>query len=612
METNSLSGRQPSFWSFVSTDESVEKGQWNFWAIVEIVVAIAVYWYLAIEWRTLIPLYSSLFIAPLLFMRSPASVKQGLVWFEKGFFPLKLLDEPQAQVDVDELYQMRWAWIGAGIGAALTVALNYLGANAFFLGYKGWSGFWRGAVFVYVLIQVAVAIVQVAAGTIVGTDGGRGAGSAVSLAAGAACATALATAVVTGGGAAVMGAGAGAVVFAIAVATALATASGSMMVVSYLPGLGAGILINALIVRFVATARHAIDGYAEMPANIRRLAFFTAPGHAPEILPGLPEKHGFRANIMITRAKQELASSTFSERLAGLITLLSVPLWFAPGWGYRFILKSTLWLWWLLFFVGGAPNVVGGAPGLEADFKKWKVRIPLAAAFAGLTLFVALNALEPAVLNAFGDAPLLPIVAVIFLVDWRSIPFLPLAGFVSSILTIVTWLWADSVVKDAIVADREKEVKIGLSRLAHLIQWKTAFGYLTMVLIMVYIAFYLNAAYLNEGRRGLPIADAALSWFSWLYGEKHARALMPCSEVLSRRNDESGPVSRSVTPPLEPSGFSGHRIGAGFAIGTIQAHLSISGHQWTPYLPNGAAAFSSIKPLLLIGRALDLRPSCLS
>jgi hypothetical protein len=106
---------------------------------------------------------------------------------------------------------------------------------------------------------------------------------------------------------------------------------------------------------------------------------------------------------------------------------------------------------------------------------------------------------------------------VLFLIDWGSIPFIPLLGASSSVLTLGAWLWADSIVKDSEVSGREDKVSRGLAGLAHLIQRKTAIGVLTIALLMLYVAFHANA------RLGLwPLSGWLFNGLSWLYGENAA------------------------------------------------------------------------------------------
>jgi len=74
------------FWSLRSDDESVERGQLNFWAMLETLLAIAGFWWIALKYETFFLLYSSLFVAPLLFLRSEESVRQGVEWRDRGMF----------------------------------------------------------------------------------------------------------------------------------------------------------------------------------------------------------------------------------------------------------------------------------------------------------------------------------------------------------------------------------------------------------------------------------------------------------------------------------------------------------------------------------------------
>jgi hypothetical protein len=129
------------------------------------------------------------------------------------------------------------------------------------------------------------------------------------------------------------------------------------------------------------------------------------------------------------------------------------------------------------------------------------------------------NFIMPFVSNRLSDKPLIPVLAVFFLIDWGAIPFLPLLGASSSVLTMAAWLWADSIVKDSKVSGREAKVVWGLAWLPHLIQLKTAIGVLTIALLMLYVAFHANA------RLGLwPLSDWLFNGLSWLYG-KYAAAL---------------------------------------------------------------------------------------
>jgi hypothetical protein len=69
-ETEATAALCGSFWSPFSDEESVARGEIRFWAIVETVLAIAVFWWIAIRWEKFTLLTTSLFVVPLLLLRS--------------------------------------------------------------------------------------------------------------------------------------------------------------------------------------------------------------------------------------------------------------------------------------------------------------------------------------------------------------------------------------------------------------------------------------------------------------------------------------------------------------------------------------------------------------
>ena len=62
------------------------RGEARFWAIVETLAAMAVFWRLAIRYETFLLLTTSLFVAPLLLLRSDESTRLGVKWFDEGSF----------------------------------------------------------------------------------------------------------------------------------------------------------------------------------------------------------------------------------------------------------------------------------------------------------------------------------------------------------------------------------------------------------------------------------------------------------------------------------------------------------------------------------------------
>ncbi|MBF0368608.1 MAG: hypothetical protein HQL52_04045 [Magnetococcales bacterium] len=66
---------------WISTDESIAKGEPTVLAIVETLLAICAYWWIAWYYDTHYHLLISITIAPLLLLRSKESTEKGVAWF---------------------------------------------------------------------------------------------------------------------------------------------------------------------------------------------------------------------------------------------------------------------------------------------------------------------------------------------------------------------------------------------------------------------------------------------------------------------------------------------------------------------------------------------------
>ena len=82
--------------------------------------------------------------------------------------------------------------------------------------------------------------------------------------------------------------------------------------------------------------------------------------------PACPQSTNFVSMVYFQRFR-EFASAKLGEMTSRFLMFVCIPFIFLPAWAYRFILKSTLWFWWILFIVGGAPRLDGGIEGLRAD-----------------------------------------------------------------------------------------------------------------------------------------------------------------------------------------------------------------------------------------------------
>jgi hypothetical protein len=189
-----------------------------------------------------------------------------------------------------------------------------------------------------------------------------------------------------------------------------------------------------------------------------------------------------------------------------------------PVIAWRFILKSTLWLWWILLFIGGAPNVRDGIRGLRASQAYHITRISLALGLFGVAIFFGGNLFKPTVMNAISTYPVLPVVAVLFLADWNALPVLPALSFLSGLLAISIWIWADIILKNDANHIRADENARALNWISHLIQWKAALFYVFLALTVTYIGLYAAAM-----QGWITVSDFWLHKLGWIYGPDHIR-----------------------------------------------------------------------------------------
>jgi hypothetical protein len=451
--TDGAAASRAGFWSPVSTEESVARGEMRFWAILETVAAMAVFWWTAIHYETFLLLFTSLFIAPLLLLRSEESTELGVKWIDEGMAPPTWPDDPEARKQVEAAMERRWNWIGGAIGVVIGLGLGYPAAKLYLVGHEGWSAFGRGLGF----------------------------GLAMSWMAGA--------------------------------------VAGAILVFYFLPGALLGLWLAALIVRVTATLRFARFGYLRLPINIRRLALYTAPLQMPELVPGLPAGHELRLNVLLKQQFTQLGTGGLDHRVMRVAFLAFAPFIYLPAWAYRFILKSTLWLWWILFIVGGAPRLDGGIEGLRADaYRKASARFGIAITIFAVVCFVFGWLFKPWAENLGAYAPLPAAVALLVLVDWKSVPIVQWVTLASASSTIAVVLWTHGLYIDSQNEKRSARVDAQLPWLGHLVKWKTGFGAVGIALLMLYVALYAGAVH-----HWLPASDWAADWLRRLYGAAATR-----------------------------------------------------------------------------------------
>ncbi len=513
MSDNSRSEFWKGFWSLTSNEESIRLGQVRFWAILETVVAIGVFWYLALRFETLWILYSSMAIAPLLFLRSEEAVKQGARWFDEGMLNSVKIDAYR--------YNMYKLFFIAVCNIAVFSVFYYF---ELFENFK--SNFYFSLAIIYGCIAYSADMIrpylyEVTLEKLME----KGIRSKIFAAFALLAIGNIFYMILSGSYFIFYG------YFIVCIAYGLAQCISSIIIgfdsskSLYFSKIDLAIsaYFYETLCKIFANLKFFKRGYEAVPKNIENLILRSTFIRKPEILPGLLPDHEAQANEYFVKMHTNIFhGKTREQKVDGILMLIVMPILFAPGILYRFFLKSTLWFWWILYFIGGAPRVDGGATGLKKDIldKRYSRHKHFVAIFCAV-IFLSANVFKPFVINQLSGTPFLPVIAAVFVVDWQSIPFLPILAGLSSTLGIVTWYWADSIARDSELPARQARVGRHLQWIAHLIQWKFALSLLFLALTMTYIALYANV------RWGIfPVSDWAFGWLSFLYGE-YAAVLRP-------------------------------------------------------------------------------------
>ena len=168
---------------------------------------------------------------------------------------------------------------------------------------------------------------------------------------------------------------------------------------------------------------------------------------------------------------------------------------------------------------GGAPRLDGGIEGLRADaYRKASAWVGIATTILAVLGFGFGWLLKPWAENPGAYAPLPAAVALLVLVDWRSVPIVQWVTLASALSTIGVVVWTRDLYVDSQNDERAARVAAQLPWLGHLVKWKTGFGAVGIALLMLYIALYATAV-----QHWLPVSDWAAGWLHRLYGAAAAR-----------------------------------------------------------------------------------------
>ena len=512
---------------FWSTRDSISNETPSVTAIIETVVAVLVYWWVAIRLETYLPLLISAAVAPLVLLRSDQSVRLGVDWFKAW----------EANVWNDTRFfrqlgpwQRRVLLAVVLVNSLITIVTSYVTARHFLAGINGWSVGWQGfAAGSFWLVAAAVAAI-VATASVLMVVGVKEVTRLV--AAAAAVAAAVGTIVSTWLTAATWG-----VLITVALVMGALGLKGTGMtlllvrviVIPYVLGMALSALMMSLIVRIVATLRHLRPGLHTLPQNFRRLTLCTSPRQEPELVPGLvPGTTDFTFIDVLQRIRKE----TGLQRTAAYLSYGPfLPIWFLPGWLYRVSLKSTTWLWWpLTFLIGDLSRARDPQEFHRTTMGSLWAKASIALSIITILTFLWSNLVETGAV--FKDNPLLIAVGYFFVVDWSLRPWqlfpITLAVLGLAIVFLVDdaagqYHLAKAERKDELVARSETKFR--------------AIERLTRLRLVLFVVFTLlvgahTLLYFNSTQCWLNVPSNIEGWAQWVYGKRMPRAHCSVSSLI--------------------------------------------------------------------------------
>jgi hypothetical protein len=474
-----------------STKNSVRDGIPSALAALEVFVAVAAYWALAIYFDTYTHIWVSICVAPLLLLRSEPSIALGVSWFSSYMY------QPEKAALVQR-------GIALFIGLIVAILVSHFLALHWLAGHDGSAAFWRGTAVGFLACQFglvgSLAIAGPRSGITAGSIAGGLAGTFVVLFIGG----------VAGGlGAAVA---ATSLTLVLAIATRPTPPEVVLLMLPAVPAIAFGIWITTVSIRLVATACHLLSGFWNIPKNFFQNLFVIDFRVPAELVPGYRDIRELRSDGLLRAIRQ---SDMWSLRLMNLFIF---PFFFIPAYAYRLSIKSTCWLYLPLVYIASDIDFSFSPAHLLARLgrtpKEWLRRL-LALATLGGFIFITLGAGFIAEPSEFLAAKFVSPLEFLFLINFHSVKPWQIFNLLGAVITIYLFFAAGDVRVDHDYA-RDKQSQASLTRK---VQWlkilmrtrNVSSAILVLILgIHVLLLFSPLATYLPT---------FILSGLRWFYGE---------------------------------------------------------------------------------------------
>jgi hypothetical protein len=294
----------------------------------------------------------------------------------------------------------------------------------------------------------------------------------------------------------------------------------------------------ALVIRIAATVIFWREGIKSLPENFRVLILCISPSQIPELVPGIEATNsllafsGFRKFV----ASFDLAPEPIRGLNAAVKEAVYVSqalILFLPAWAYRTTIKSTIWFWWPLAFIGGDLRFAG-----KPDLLRWNLigslwaKASILIAFLSLLAFICTNAfLDGAI---FEKNPLITPIGYFLLLDWRLQPW-QICAILASAMSVVLVFWMDHIAGRFRIAENTGDTALQRTVMTEL-GWMERFARLRFLFVLSF--WFLVAAhallYLNGQTCAVHLPDYVQRLAHTIYGNRTPKNL--CTQNTAKQN----------------------------------------------------------------------------
>jgi hypothetical protein len=436
-----------------SSPDSIAAKDFSVLAAVETVLAVLLYWLIALTSPKYLYYYplTGIIVSPLLLLRSEASVKEGVqraeAYVDRGL--LNISGRPLGIWSHHFLFAI-------GIGMAAGAVSAFVIGHILNITSVDWFALLKGVFAAYLAAQLGPAVTIAVEPRYIGTIAGDRRLLVFGVIGGGA---AIAVGLLTAGADILIGTAAFMTVGALgmlalldapSVVVSLRTERSQFGKLDSVRAAQAGLEIapgavgtfalsvflggwlRTVTIRFVATILHFWSGLKALPENWWRTLFVVDICQAPELIPGYRRDDFFNLRNFLARFKESNGLLEKYWSVLGFVTL------YVPAYVYRIIIKSTFWLYMpLVYFSLPVKKADDLSVFLWNDPKEWWRRFLMVVTFA---FYFAFNFVQ---LRLSLPEPARSLLRTIFVIDPNALKSWQIFSLLSALITFIIIICAD-------------------------------------------------------------------------------------------------------------------------------------------------------------------------